>query len=350
MTAQYTITETKELEHSAVSMTATIAWDVFGPYYERRLDRMVEHVEIDGFRKGKAPREQVEQEIGQMQILQQASQDLLGDVYPAMVLEKQLSIIGYPQIAISKIAYGSELEFSVTTAVMPELTLPDYKQIAQDINKEEISVEVTDEEFDAAVERIRNMYAHTASGDKELAQGDSETEHDLPELTDEFVAKLGDYSSVDDFKTKFREELAQRKTNDEMAKRREQIITTISEQTQLDLPEVLIESEKDKMLAAIKDDIARMGLEYKAWLEHSGKTEEDMKQEMHEDATKRAQAELILKTIARTENISPDEETMTQQVSMIQEVHKDVPEENIRAYLENILLNEAVLAFLDAQK
>lgn len=350
MSNKYTILETKELEQSSVSMTAEIAWEIFQDYYARRLDRITENIELDGFRKGKAPRDAVEQQVGQMEILQQASQDVIGDVYPAMVLEKELHIIGYPQIAITKMAYGSPLEFSVTTAVMPVIELPDYKNIAKKANQEEITVEVTDDEYNQAVDRIRTMYAHTATEPHEHGKGDPDSEHDVPELTDEFVAKLGEYSSVADFETKFRQEMVERKQSDELAKRRESIIQDIVKETPLDLPEVLIESEKDKMLAAIKDDISRMGLEYSAWLEHSGKTEEEMRTEMHDDAVSRAQADVILKTIAREENISPDEERMAEQMSVIKEVHKDVPEENIRAYLENIFLNEAVLQFLDAQK
>ena len=104
------------------------------------------------------------------------------------------------------------------------------------------------------------------------------------------------------------------------------------------------------MLAAIKDDIARMGLEYKAWLEHSGKSEADMRTEMHDDAVARARADVVLKKIASEESITPDQDQVASQMSAIKEVHPDIPEENIRSYLENIYLNEATLKFLEEQK
>lgn len=347
---KYNIIETKPGISSTIEIQAAVDWKVYHEYYERRLDKIVEHLELDGFRKGKAPRERVEQEVGQMEVLQQASQDVLGDVYPAMVLEQELQVIGYPQIAISKIAYGSDLEFTATTAVMPEFDLPDYRHIAQDINKEEIVVEVSDDEVNEAVERIRTMYAHSIASPESGEKGDQESEQDLPELTDEFVAKLGDYTSVEEFHTKFREDMRERKHTEEVAKRREEIVKTIAEKVPLDLPEVLIDSEKDSMLAAIKDDIARMGLEYEKWLEHSGKSEEEMRTDMHEDAIARAHANLVLKAIAHAENISPEEAKISQQLAAISEVHPDVSPEQIRAYVENIYLNEAVLQFLDEQK
>lgn len=337
-------------EQSTVEITGSVAWDKLSPYYDKQLDKLAEEVEIDGFRKGAAPKEMVEKELGEMRILQEAAQDVLGNAYPAIVTEQNLSVIGYPQVQITKLAKGEDMEFNITTAVTPEVELADYKKIAAEKNTEEITAEVTDEEFEQQVEQLRNMYAHSAEGAADTGKGDPEAEHDLPELTDEFVQKLGDYQDVDDFTTRFREELRERKLQDARAKRREEIINAIVEQSNLDLPDVLVESEKDKMLAQIKDDIARMGLEYNAWLEHSGKSEDDMRTEMHSDATARAGADIVLKEIARIENISPDEEKVQGQISAIQEVHKDIPEEQIRVYVENIYLNEAVLAFLEEQK
>lgn len=345
MKQKYTNIVISNQEHSTTQITGLIAWSELEPYYKKRLDTITQNIELDGFRKGHAPTSAVEEKVGKMEVLSGAAQDVLGDIYPAIVLENELKIIGYPQISITKMAYGSDLEFAITTAVMPEVTLGDYKTIAADANKQELVVEVTDEEFDTAVEQVTNMYAHTVQGADEQEQ-----EGVSPELTDELVSKLGDYSSVDEFKTKFREEMKERKTNEERAKNRESMINAIAEQSTFELPEVLIDSEKEKMIAAVKDDISRMGLEYNTWLEHSGKTEEDMRKEMHDDAIARARADVVLKTIAQQENIAPDTEKVDTQVSAIQGVHKDVPEENIRSYVENIYLNEAVLEYLESQK
>ena len=341
----YTILESKELENSTVMMTGRVEWADLHPYYTRRLDKLGETTEVAGFRKGKAPQASVEQEVGQMNILQQASQDVLGDVYPAMVMEQKLSIIGYPQVAITKMAYGSPLEFSVTTAVRPEITLPDYRAIAQKMSKEEIVVEVTEEEFNEAVERVRKMHAHTVKEEGSSPESGSEP----AELTDALVAQWGEYQDVEDFQRKFREEMREGKHSQARAERREKIVKAIVEKTELDLPEVLVEAEQDKMLAAVKDDVTRMGLEYEAWLKHSGKTEEEIREEMQEDARARAQADLVLQTIARAEKITPDEEKIDQQREVIQKAHQDVPEEHIRAYLEHVYLNEAVLQFLEGE-
>jgi trigger factor len=334
-----------------VQITGSISWESFQPYYNKQLEKLAEEVEIDGFRKGTAPQEMVEKELGEMRILQEAAQDALGNAYPGIVMEHNLQVIGYPQMQITKLAKGDALEFTITTAVMPEIELADYKRIAAEKNDTEITAEVSDEEFQESVDQMRSMYAHSAEGASiDTAKGDPDSAHDLPELTDEFVQKLGDYKDVEDFNTRFREELRERKLQNERSKHREAMINEIVSQSQFELPEILIESEKDKMLAQIKDDIARMGLEYNAWLEHSGKSEQDMRGEMHDDAQARAGADIVLKEIARQEQITPDEDQVATQVSAIKEVHQDISEEQIRTYVENIYLNEAVLNFLEEQK
>ncbi|MFW0871345.1 MAG: trigger factor [Patescibacteria group bacterium] len=350
MDAIYSNIKIEKKEQSTLEISGSIAWDNLSSYYKKELERLSKQVEIDGFRKGTAPQEIVEKELGEMRIMQEAAQSALGDAYPSIVLQEKLAIIGYPQIQITKLARGDDLEFKITTAIMPELRLGDYKAIAASKNTEELTAQVTDEEFNQSVEQLRTMYAHSAEGAVDTGKGDPDSMPDVPELSDEFVQKIGNYSDVEDFKTRFREELRDRKLQDARAKRREEIINEIVSQSQFDLPEVLVESEKDKMLAHIKDDITRMGLEYSAWLEHSGKSEEDMRGEMHPDAEARARADIVLKEIARLENISPDEEKVKSQISAIKEVHKDVSEEQIRAYVENIYLNEAVLVFLEGQK
>jgi len=335
-------------DNSQIGITGAITWEKMESYYKTTLEKMAQEVELDGFRKGNAPMDQVEAKIGQMAIMQEAAQRALGDVYPAIVMDKKLSVIGYPQISLTKLAHGSDLEFLITSAVLPEITLGDYKATAAKHNTDEISVEVSDEELEQNIEQMRNMYAHTVRQNEE---GENE-EHDqeLPELNDEFVQKIGDFKDVADFKVKMRDQLQEQKMQSEKGKRREEIILAIANDSKFEIPTLLIEAEKDKMLGAMKDDIARMGLEYSAWLEHSGKKEEEMRDEMTKDATDRARAELVLKEIAKLEDISADKEEMDKQIEQIKQAHPDAPEDNIALYVENIYINEAVCQFLESQK
>ena len=343
----YTQLRIEDKEDAMLEISGEIAWAQLEKYYETSLQKTAEQIEIDGFRKGKAPHEAVESHVGQMSILQEAAQAALGDVYPAIVLEKKLKVLGYPQISITKIGHGSELGFTITTAVIPEVTLSDYKKIAAKHNKEEIKIEVSEQELEESIDRMRNMYAHSMGSEQK--KGDPDVEHDLPELTDEFVGKLGDYKTVKEFREKFTEELRSHKEIEEQGKRRENMVLEISKDSSFEVPAVMVEAEIDKMLGAMREDVSRMGLEYDKWLEHSGKTEEDMRTEMKDDARDRARADVVLKEISLAEKLVPDQDKINEQVAKIQEAHPDAPEENIRAYVENIYINETVLEFLEKQ-
>ncbi len=345
----YSNIEIADGDNSQIAITGSVSWDKLQSYYQTTLEKMAADVELDGFRKGKAPQDQVEAKIGQMAIMQEAAQRVLGDVYPAIVMDKKLSVVGYPQISLTKLAHGSDLEFLITSAVLPTIQLGDYKKSAAKHNKEETVVEITDEELDQNIEQLMNMHAHTAHQHEEGADA-AEHNHEIPELNDEFVKKIGDFKDVADFKEKMKSQLLEQKEQSEKGKRREAIILDIAQQSDFEVPEILIEAEKDKMLGAMKDDISRMGLEYSAWLEHSGKTEEEMRSEMTKDATERARAELVLKEIAKVEKISANQEEMDAQIAQIKQAHPDAPEDNVRLYVENIYINEAVCQFLESQK
>lgn len=329
---------------SVIEITGSLPWEELLPHKEHTLQHLAEHAEVDGFRKGKAPLDKVEAEYGSMRILQEAAQTALQDVYPRIVIQEEIKVIGSPDIAITKLAEGNPLEYKITTAVFPEISLGDYQKIAKDAGTvEEVAVE--EKELEEAVERILQMNAHTV---EEPAEGEEPQAPETPELNDEFVKTLGDFENVDDFKEKLSLNIKDQKQREAQAKAREEMMEKLIETSEFDVPEILVHSELDKMVAQMKDDVMRMGLEFDKYLEHMGKTEDELKEEWKDDAKKRAQSELILKEIARVEDIKPDEQKVAQQIELLKDQYGDeVPEANMRLYVESIFLNEAVLNYLE---
>src|SRR5690606_38080930 len=102
--------------------------------------------------------------------------------------KEDIKAIGHPQITITKIAEGADLEFKIVTAVLPEITLGDYKKVAKEENAKKYEVEVSEKEVEEAVMNLRKMRAqqeHTKNqkeGDEPISWNDIK-EEDLPELT-----------------------------------------------------------------------------------------------------------------------------------------------------------------------
>jgi len=364
---------------SVVVMTGELPWDDFKQYRNKAIKRLAELVEIDGFRKGHIPEEILIKKVGEISILEEMASLAFQTIYPKLVIENKIEAIGRPSIQITKLAAENPLGFSITTPVLPEVSLPDYKLIASDINKKKVSDEVTEEEIKETIEEIRTMKAKQDLFKK--MQSDAEHVHDencnhdhdheevpnnkdesikevqkrideklvLPEFNDEFVKTLGEFEGVEDFKVKLKENLAFEKNRRAQDKHRLDIIDGILEKTTLELPDIMVDAEVDQILYSMKSDVSRMGMTFEKYLESVGKTEEDIRKDLRPDGEKRAKLQVVVASISKEEKLKPEQEIIEKEIEMIKKQYPEANEENARAYVETILTNDLVFKFLDKQ-
>src|SRR3989344_913311 len=133
-------TEIKNLGKSQMEIEFELTAEEFGKHAEHALLHLKEHVKIDGFRQGNAPLKMVEEKIGKENLLMEAGDHAVNHVYSDYVRENNLEPIGQPEVSIIKIAQGSPFVFKAKITVLPEIKLPDYKEIAGRIKGGEISV------------------------------------------------------------------------------------------------------------------------------------------------------------------------------------------------------------------
>lgn len=115
------------LENGTIELTLTVLWPDLQKAYEEAVTEAVEAAEIKGFRKGKAPRNLVEEKLNRNDTLSHAIQHLLPKVYAEAVKEHALKPILYPQIKIEKGTEGEDWVFKATTCEAPVAKLPNYK-------------------------------------------------------------------------------------------------------------------------------------------------------------------------------------------------------------------------------
>src|ERR1043166_3602224 len=118
-------TELKKLPKSEVEIQFELTAQEFEKYFQKGLEHLKSHVKMDGFRKGNVPKEMVEKQVGQENVLMEAGDVAVKEVYPKFVAEQKLEPIGDPEVQIKKIAKGSPFEFTVKVSVLPEISLPD---------------------------------------------------------------------------------------------------------------------------------------------------------------------------------------------------------------------------------
>lgn len=359
---KYQNIEHKKLERSEVEVTGEITAEAFDHHYKHVVSHATQSADIPGFRAGKAPESVVVKHVGEPALMERAAREAIDEIFPDIIDELKLRAISTPTIAITKIARGNPLGFRARIALLPEIVIDDYKKIAasvKPVDENSDTVQVTEKEITEVIDNLRHMFAHEqAHGAHGHAHDhaahdhdhDHDHTHELPELTDEFAAKLGpDFKTVADLKKGIEENVLASKKRELKERRRGEIAEKLVAAATIDVPEVLIESELESMMHQFKSDVERSGVTFPAYLADIKKTEDDIKKEWRTNAEKKAKLELLLGHIARAEHIVPGEDEVKAGVDEITKRHADVDRFRARMHVERVIRNSMTLDFLEKQ-
>ena len=120
------VTLEKEQEN-VVKLDITIPAKDAVDAYNKAVQRISQYVNIDGFRKGKAPRAVVERHVGTERIKQEAIENLMPKAINQAVVDNNLDIIAQPYITNYNFNMGEDLTVTAKAELRPEVTLGDYK-------------------------------------------------------------------------------------------------------------------------------------------------------------------------------------------------------------------------------
>lgn len=144
------LVENKNVETNKFELTVKVDADKFEPAIERAYRKNVKKIDIQGFRRGKAPRKIIEKIYGEGVFFE----DAINELYPAAlqeaVEEAGLDLVARPQVEITD-AGKDGFTFTALCVVRPEVAVKDYKGIA--VEKE--IVPVTDEDIDAKLKGMQ---------------------------------------------------------------------------------------------------------------------------------------------------------------------------------------------------
>ncbi len=327
----------KKLPDSEAEMSGEVPADTLAPYRERALTHLAEHIELPGFRPGHVPAEMALKKVGETAVLEEAVEMLMQDLYPALIDAHKPDAVGRPEIRITKLAPGNPVGLTVRVALYPEVTLPkDWKKTGEKISLD-TAEPATDEEVEKTIESLRQS--------RKVKKDDGTEE--LPELTDDFAKSLGAFQTVEELKTQIKKGIGEEKERAAKDARRSKIIDALLDKTTVEVPRIFVESELEKILAQMREDIGRMGLKFEDYLKHVNKTEEAVRDEFRDQAKKRAKLQLTLNKIAEAEKIEADKEAVEAEIKHAMEHFPDANPELVRVHIETVLKNEKVLRMLE---
>lgn len=145
----------EKLENNMVKITVTVEPEEFEKGMDYSYKKNKSRINVQGFRKGKVPRKIVESQYGPEVLYDDAVNYILPDAYSNAVKELDLKVASKPNISVEEIKKGEGFTFTAEVAVMPDVTLGEYKGIQ--INK--LSIDVTDEEIQKAIKEVQDKNA-----------------------------------------------------------------------------------------------------------------------------------------------------------------------------------------------
>ncbi len=130
--------------------------------------RWAGEIKVPGFRKGKVPRQIIDARVGPEAIREEALRDALPDLYRDALAAEELEAIAPPEIEVLEFDSGAPLLFEAIVDVRPEITVPDLSSISIEAPPSE----VTDEELDEQLDRLRDRFAELEPVGREARRGD----------------------------------------------------------------------------------------------------------------------------------------------------------------------------------
>ncbi len=288
---------------SIVELTITMPWEDIAPKYQETLQRLAQEVEIAGFRKGTAPLEMVETQLGN-----KITDELFKNLFPQALVESlqgsNIVPIDFPRYQIISFAKGQTLTFKATITEKPEVKVGEYKTI--NVSRP-VPRPVTDEEVEKIVADLFNRYKTNQPAAVSTTPDDG------------FAVAMGALNLVD-LKSKIKADLEAQSKFDNELDYEEAILQEVEKITQVEVPQILVEDELHRMLVSLQKKIADSGLLMDEYLKSQNETLESLRNKWLPQAEKNVRMELGLSEIARLESVAISDAELQSEVDKITDV------------------------------
>jgi trigger factor len=370
---------------------------------DKAFEKLQKNAKVDGFRKGKVPRNVFEKKNGKETIWYEAINDALDEKYLNILQEKKLIPIIRPNIEVVSVDDNkAEIKFIITTK--PEVKISKYK----DLGVKKGSVKVTEKEINEEIENLRQRYADMTVKKGKIEKGDTaiidfegfiddtafeggkgenysltigsntfipgfedqliglkendtkdvkvkfpEDYHSedlkgkdavfkvkvhevktkkLPELDKDFFLDLEmeNVTTLEELKEKIKEEIKHHKTHEVENKYIDDILEEVSKNTEVEIPNELIEEEIDRMLEEYANNLRMQGIDLDTYYKFTNSNESMLREQMRNEADKRVKYRLMLEEIVKLEKIKVTDEEIDKELNEMARQYNMTEEEVLK--------------------
>lgn len=119
----------KKIKDTQLELLCEASLEEIAPCLNKATKRISQNIKISGFRPGKVPYEIVKKEVGEMDIYQEALDEIISQNFFKIVKEEKLKVIKQPKIDIQVLIPGQPIVYKATVNLLPKVKLSDYKKI-----------------------------------------------------------------------------------------------------------------------------------------------------------------------------------------------------------------------------
>ncbi len=383
------------LEGNIAKLTVEVSSDKLEVELEKAYQKNKNSISMQGFRKGKVPRVLVEKMYGPEVFYDDAANAIIPQAYEDAMAESELDIVSMPEIDVVQIEKGKPFIFTADVAIKPAVTLGDYKGVEVEVT----AVEVTEEEIDSELEKIRDQNSRMVNvEDRPVEDGDITTidfdgyvdgeqfeggkadnhtltigshsfidgfeeqligknlgeevdvnvtfpeqyhaeelqgkpalfkvkineikTKELPELDDDLAKDVSEFDTIEEYKEDVKQKLLEGKEAQAKRVKEDKVVDKIIEDAQMDIPELMIETQTKQMFDEFAQNMQYQGLTMDQYLQFTGTTQAQLVEQMKPQAIRRIKTRLVLEEISKVENIQIADEDFEKEVEKLAETYK----------------------------
>ena len=179
-------------------------------------------------------------------------------------------------------------------------------------------------------------------------------ENALPEINEEFLSKLGEFKTKEDFEKQIKEDLKTQKQAESDEKFKDKLVKKLAEVSKVPVPEILLEDQKQSIELDMQQNLMYSGLSLEDYLERMGKTREEwLEKDVKEAAEMRVKSGLALAELSKVEKVESSLEELDVRIAQLKEqygnskeIAKQLSSDDVRRNLANQILTEKTIDLL----
>jgi len=279
-----------KLPKNTVNLDIKIPKEEISKASEKALIHLQGELAVEGFRKGKVPKDLAKKHLQKEAIYEQMLKTLLPDIYNELLKKEGLKPIANPKISLVKAKENEDWEVKIELAEKPEIKLPDYRKIVADVKAGEKKNEIW-----------------TPGKDKVKVEEKAEVK-------------------------------SQRLLN--------LILMGLFDATQFEISDLVVDEEIERRLVKLVDDVQKLGLTMEAYLKSKNLTQDKLKEQYRKEVNDIYKADFVLNEVADLEKIQVEEKDLQALFSNIKDEKERQAVQSNAYFYAGLMRKQKTLDFL----